>query len=148
MPTGRRTAAARESRPVRHAAAVTDEYGVEAPAEDDFAAMLGALDGMIGRRKLARALGVKPSELDLIAIGHTPTPEAAKRLRALYALAQRTEGTLHDPGMLARSFAASSDGELMVPLSLVPRMKAYFIAFVVIDALIFGAVMIFFVLRG
>jgi hypothetical protein len=101
---------------------VTDEYGVEAAAEDDFSAMLGALDGMIGRRQLARALGVKPSELDLIAVGHTPTPEAAKRLRAFYALAQRAEGKLDDPRKLARSLAASSEGELMVPLSVVPRM--------------------------
>jgi hypothetical protein len=124
---------------------VTDEYGAETPVDDDFAAMLGALDGVIGRRKLARAIGVKPSELDLIAIGHAPSPQAAKRLRSLYALAQRAEG---DPQVLARSLAASSDGELLVPLSLVPRMKTYLIAFVVVDALIFGAVMIVFVLRG
>ena len=132
---------------MRHAPAVSDEYGSESPAEDDFAAMLASLDGRIERRELARALGVKKSELDLIEIGHAPKPETADRLRAVYALSQRTEGNLDDPRELMKSLGAlSSDGEVMVPLSLMPRIKTFFVAFVVIDAIVFAAVTVVFLL--
>ena len=128
---------------------MTGEYGNEAPAEDDFAAMLARLDERMERRKLARALGVKTSELDLIAIGHAPKPETANRLRVVYALSQKADGSLDDSQELMKSLGVLSPrGDVMVPLSLMPRIKTFFIAFVVVDALVFAALLVYFALRG
>jgi hypothetical protein len=123
---------------------MTDEYGFEPPAADDYAAMLASLDGRIERATLARALGVKTSELELISIGHAPKPGTAKRLRAVYALSQQAEGKIDDE--LVKSL--DSDSGVMIPLSLLPRLKTYVVAFVVVDALVFGALLVYVALRG
>jgi hypothetical protein len=126
---------------------VSDVYGPESPDQDDHAAMLAALEPRLDRRTLARVLGVKQPELDLIAIGHTPAADAGERLRALYAIAGQTEGRLDDPQALLRALGVTpAAGGPLVPLSLLPRLKKFVIAFVVLDALVFGALFVAFAL--
>lgn len=128
---------------MRHACGVSDAYGHEEPAEDDLAGMVAALEGRIEREALARAIGVTRSELDLVAIGHAPSPDAAQRLRVLYDASRRTEGRLDDPQALTESLGVlSPKGELMVPISFLPRMKKALIAFFVVDAIIFATVLV------
>lgn len=124
-------------------------FDVEPPDEDDFPAMLAFLDGRLDRETIAHVLGVKEPELELIAIGHAPKPGAGDRLKMLYALARRTDGDLTDPGALMRAAGlASPEGRLMVPIQLVPRMKTFFIAFLVVDAILFAVFFLVLALRA
>lgn len=124
-------------------AAVSDAYGLEEPAEDDVAGMVAALEGRIERDALARALGVTRGELELVAIGHAPSQDAAQRLRVLYETSRRTEGRLDDPRALTEALGVRSrKGEIMVPISFLPRMKTALIAFFVVDAIIFATVLV------
>jgi hypothetical protein len=128
---------------------VSEGFDHEEPGEDDFAGMLSSLDGRLDRSTIAQALGVKERELDLIAIGHAPNAEAGKRLTMLYTLAQRTEGDLTEPATLLEAAGISTTGgRLMVPVSLVPRLKTFLVAFLVSDAIIFGLVVLVFVVRA
>ena len=124
-------------------------FDVEPPAEDDFAGMLASLEGRLDRTTIARAIGVPQSELELVAIGHAPPDDAAERLRLLYDFAQRATGDLSDPRTLLEAAGMpTTEGQLTIPLSLVPRMKTFFIAFLVFDALAFGAIVLFVALRS
>jgi hypothetical protein len=124
-------------------------FDVEAPAADDFAGMLAVLEQRLDRDTIARAIGVRTSELELVAIGHAPPGDAAERLKLLHDFAQRAEGDLSDPAtLLAAAGMPTTDGQLTIPISLMPRIKTFFIAFLVLDALVFGAIVVFAVLRS
>jgi hypothetical protein len=128
---------------------VGDGFDSEAPAEDDFAGMLASLQPRLDRSTIAHAVGVEESELELIAIGHAPTAEAGARLKMLYDLAQRTDGDLSDPATLLKAAGVDVSGSrLMIPVQLVPRLKTFFIAFLVFDAILFGVLFLFLVVRA
>jgi hypothetical protein len=123
-------------------------FDFEAPAEDDYAGMLAELESRLDRSTIAHAIGVHESELELVSVGHAPPGNAAERLKMLYDLTQGAEGDLSDPRTLLEGAGMpTSEGHVTIPLSLVPRMKTFFIGFLVFDALVFGAIVLFVALR-
>jgi hypothetical protein len=124
-------------------------FDFEAPDEDDYAGMLAELESRLDRSTIAHAIGVRESELELVSVGHAPLGNAAERLKMLYDLAQRAEGDLSDPRTLLEAAGMpTTEGQLAIPLSLVPRLKTFFIGFLVFDALVFGAIVLFVALRS
>jgi hypothetical protein len=124
-------------------------FDFEAPAEDDYAGMLAELEGRLDRSTIAQAIGVRESDLELVSVGHAPPGNAAERLKKLYDLAQRAEGDLSDPRTLLEAAGMrTAEGQLTIPLSLVPRMKSFFVGFLVFDALVFGAIVLFVAFRS
>jgi hypothetical protein len=127
----------------------TSGFDFEAPAEDDYAGMLAELESRLDRSTIANAIGVRESELELVSVGHAPPGNAAERLKMLYDLAQRAEGDLSDPRtLLGAAGVPTTEGQVTIPLSLVPRMKTFFIGFLVFDALVFGGIVLFVALRS
>jgi hypothetical protein len=128
----------------------TSGFDFEAPAEDDYAGMLAELESRLDRSTIANAIGVRESELELVSVGHAPPGNAAERLKMLYDLAQRAEkGDLSDPRTLLEAEGVpTTEGQVTIPLSLVPRMKTFFIGFLVFDALVFGGIVLFVALRS
>jgi len=112
---------------------------------DDVASMVAELQVRLDRETLARALGVTRSELDLIAAGYTPEPRALERLRLLYDLASRVED-LGSPEALAATLGLPAAPGSTLPLALMPRLKTFLVAFVVLDALVFAGVVVAYVL--
>lgn len=128
---------------------VSGSFDHEEPAEDDFAGMLSSLEGRLDRSTIARALGAQESDLELIAIGHAPNAETGERLRMLYGIARQTEGDLSDPTTLLEAAGMpTTGGSLMIPISLVPRLKTFVVAFLVVDAIVFGVVVLVLVVRA
>jgi hypothetical protein len=126
----------------------TSGFDFELPAEDDYAGMLAELESRLDRSAIANAIGVRESELELVSVGHAPPGDAAGRLKMLYDLAQRAEGDLSDPRTLLEAAGMpTTEGQVTIPLSLVPRMKTFFVGFLVFDALVFGAIVLFVALR-
>jgi hypothetical protein len=128
---------------------VSDGFDHEEPAEDDFAGMLASLEGRLDRSTIARALGARESDLELIAIGHAPNAETGERLRTLYGIARQTEGDLTDPKTFLEAAGMPTTGSsLMIPISLVPRLKTFVVAFLVVDAIVVGVVVLVLVVRA
>jgi hypothetical protein len=125
---------------------VQDGFDVDTPDADDFASMLADLQNRLDRATLARAIGVKPSELDLIAAGYAPEPEAAERLRLLHGLSGQTEDLRDPQGLLEGMGLVPKGGRVPLELALLSRFKPYIVAFLVLDAIVFGAFVLVFVL--
>lgn len=124
-----------------------DDFQPGSLDEDDAATMVAQLRERLDDATLARAMGVRESELDLVAAGYQPKPEALQRLRLLHEAVSRTED-LRDPGALLAALGASVDPSGRMPLSLMPNFRMYLIAFLVLDALVVGgAVVAFLILR-
>jgi hypothetical protein len=100
------------------------------------AAMVAELSQRLDHATLARALGVKPSELDMIGAGYPANRDAAARLRVLYRLASTTDD-LTDPSALVAALGLTDSSEQSLTFALFPRLKTFLIAFVVIDVLVF-----------
>jgi hypothetical protein len=111
------------------------------PDADDAATMVAELRGRLDDATLARALGVKRSELEMIAAGYPAKADAAKRLRMLHELGSTTDD-LRDPEALLTGLGMTEDVSGRLPFALVPRLKTYLIAFLVIDTVVFLGFMV------
>jgi hypothetical protein len=123
-----------------------DVFEGEAAPENE-ATIVAELRERLDRHTLARALGVKPAELEMIAAGYPAKPQTVERLHLLHQVASRTED-LKDPGALLAALDFGSESGRSLSFALVPCLKTYLIAFVIIDALVFaGFVLALFLLQ-
>ena len=111
------------------------------PDADDAATMVAELRGRLDDATLARALGVKRSELEMIVAGYPAKADAAKRLRMLHELGSTTDD-LRDPEALLTGLGMTEDVSGRLPFALAPRLKTYLVAFLVIDAVVFLGFMV------
>jgi hypothetical protein len=115
--------------------------------EEDPATMVTELGQRLDRETLARLIGVKPSELDMIGAGHAPKAKAAERLRLLYELSAKTDD-LDDPAAVMAALGPRGGSRGMFPFALVPRLRRYVLGFLLLDTLVFvGFLVLGFLLR-
>jgi len=124
---------------------VDDRYGVEVPDADDVATMVAELTTRLDRSTIARALGIRPEEVDVIGAGYVPEPEVVERLRLLYRVSESADD-LRDPKALLAALGVDADSEAALPFALLPRLKTYLVAFLVADAAVLVGIVVAFVL--